>query len=566
MTNPRLRARTLCTCLATTLFAALAPAQETLIYRTPAGVEFRVSARGLESVRAANRDLATGHWAVFPAEPWFKEYKDLKGTVAIPKEKDLRRQFTPIDPRRARVTHTGGDLTCIYDYQFDGEDLTISARIENARPDVPLNLSGFTGLDFTFDTPPDGLMPVQHFSYFQAHGVGLCHPSHWMKIGGTWAADSSIGVGTSPANTGLARTLTLWDYDWSPTAREKSPKRRLIYIAASPVPPRGAATFDFKIRVSPTRDWKHLLEPYRDHFRKTFGPVQYKADYRWIATDYLNHSQKAISPTNPYGFHGGHRRIDTPEGAAKFCETVIAPLKENAGQGVIVWGQAGDDPRGGMYRPDFDILPPEVAAQLPTIINRFKNAGLKFGVTTRPRDMAVKLDWRRDQIISINPDDPGHRAMLLRRFENMTQKGCTLFYLDSFGDSFEDVKLMRFLRQNLGPDVLTFAEHQCDAIMPYSGGYSETSFYPAEADKPARYRLWSGTDAWQIYEWLTPGTQMAARLYETKGKLPATPEGGPDEWFLQHRITTLLPTGDVKRAPLIKQLWPRYANDQGAWR
>jgi hypothetical protein len=51
--------------------------------------------------------------------------------------------------------------------------------------------------------------------------------------------------------------------------------------------------------------------------------------------------------------------------------------------------------------------------------------------------------------------------------------------LDSFGNSLEDVKRMRFLRQKLGPDVLTFAEHQGDAILPFFGGYSETSL---EAD------------------------------------------------------------------------------------
>ena len=47
-----------------------------------------------------------------------------------------------------------------------------------------------------------------------------------------------------------------------------------------------------------------------------------------LATDYLNHSQQAVSPTNPYGFHGQHRRIDTPEGAKLFCDAVIPPLKD----------------------------------------------------------------------------------------------------------------------------------------------------------------------------------------------------------------------------------------------
>ena len=250
-----------------------------------------------------------------------------------------------------------------------------------------------------------------------------------------------------------------------------------------------AHTFDLRLRVSPNRDWQHLLEPYREHFQATFGAVRYQADYRWIATEYLNHSQQAVSVQNPYGFHG-HCRIDTPEGAAKFCDRVIAGLREGGGQGIIVWGQGGDDPRGAMYRPDFDVLPPEVEAQWPRLAERFQAAGLKLGVTARPRDMAVRLDWKTDEVIDINADNPGHRDMLGRRFDNMTRKGCTLFYLDSFGSSLEDVKLMRGLRERLGPQVLTFCEHQCDAIFPFSGGYSETTLNATES--PARYRLWSG--------------------------------------------------------------------------
>ena len=38
------------------------------------------------------------------------------------------------------------------------------------------------------------------------------------------------------------------------------------------------------------------------------------ADLDRIASDYVNKSQEAISPTNPYGFHDGARRIDTAEG------------------------------------------------------------------------------------------------------------------------------------------------------------------------------------------------------------------------------------------------------------
>ena len=522
-----------------------------LVYRTAAGVTFEVTSKGLTRIGFRDRDLARGEWSAFNAELWFTR-EGISGPV---KTGQLTEHAIEIlSPTHARVRQVKGDLLCVFDYTFDGEDATIQARLENNHDTAEMAVTGFTGLEFTFGRAPDGLMQEQHITYFQAHGIGLCHPSHYSRIGGSYARDDSVGVGLSPWRTGLARTLLLWDYtDWNPGKRETLPSRRLIYFVASPIPPLGARTFDLKLRVSPDRDWKHLLELYRAHFQATFGPVRYKPDPRWIATDYLNHSQAAISPSNPYGFQVGHRRIDTPEGARALCDAVIPVLKENDGQGLIVWGQGGEDPRGGMYRPDFDILPPEVETQWTRIIApRFRDVGVQLGVTTRPHDMAVKLDWKTDQIIEINPDDPGHRAMLLRRFQRMIDRGCTLFYLDSFGASFEDVKLMRWLRAQLGPDVHTYCEHQCDAIVPFSGGNSETT-YAEPGDKPPHYRLWSDVRTWEIYRWLCPGAEIAARLYEKKGQPPAGFET-VDQFYGRNGIIPLVPVNDFDRAPAIRAI------------
>lgn len=526
--------------------------QDRFTYRTAQGVLFEVTAAGLSRIEVAGRTLAAGGWSVFDAGGWFAK----EGSCGPVNARDFREcSIEVVSPARVIVRQRRDDGFAAFDYSFAGEDVTVSARVENRHEDRPVEVVGFGGLEFTFAKPPQGRMNEQHISYFKSHGIGLCHPSTFSPVGGSYAQDGSIGVGVSPWRTGLARTLILWDYtDWNPGKRDTLPSRRLLYFAPTPVPPRGAVTVDLRLRVSPDCDWKHLLEPYREHFQATFGKLQYRPDPRWIATDYLNHSQAAVSPSNPYGFHGGHRRIDTPEGAAKFCDAVLPVLKGNDGQGIIVWGQGGDDPRGGMYRPDFDILPPEVEAQWTGIIvPRFKEAGVRLGVTARPRDMAVKRDWKQDRIISINPDDSGHREMLWHRFDTMIRRGCSLFYLDSFGNSLEDVKLMRWLRGRLGPDVRTYCEHQCDAIVPFSGGYSETTLHAEPADAPPRYRVWSGVDQWEIYRWLCPGAELAARLHDTKGA-PPTGFETVDQFYGRHRIIPLVPVNDFARAPAIKAL------------
>ncbi len=544
-------------------FAAAAPGAPGVTHRTGSGVTYEVTAEGLSRIAVGDRTVAEGGWSCFNAEHWFRD-----GGSGEVDTKDLASKSVEALPGGgARVRHRRGDVVCTATYTFDGEDVLISARIENRHAAEPMNVTGFRGLTFHFDRPPEGLMQVQHISYFQAHGVELCHPGHWSKFGGSYAVDGSVGVGTTPLRTGLTRTLTLWDYaSWAQDKRAKLPKRRLIYFVVARVPARGANTFDVRLRVSPDRRREHLLAPYREHFRATFGEVRYEADARWIATAYVNRNQESISPANPYGLHGGFRRIDTDEGLDAFCETVIPALKEHGGQGVILWGQGGDDPRGAMYRPDFDVLPPEIEKRFPELCRRFAAAGLKVGVCTRPRHLAVRKTWRRDRIIDINPDDPGHRRMLLDRFKTMMDMGCRLFYLDSFGSRFEDVKLMRHLRAGLGRDVLTFAEHQCDAIMPYSGGYSETSFVlnPKAGGDP-HYRLWSGLRNWELYRHLAPGSQMASRLYRGDRDVPADHET-PAAFFYSRRITPLLPISGFRRLGETGKARRRFVDEQGRWR
>jgi hypothetical protein len=533
-----------------------------LVCRGPGDVVFEVTADGLSAIHVGDRQLASGGWSVFNAEHWFKD----AGTGEVQTKGFTRKSIEVLTPRHAVVRHVRGSVLCTAGYTFADEDVLISARVENGHPSAPLNVVGFSGLTFDFRRPPEGLMMVQHISYFQAHGVGLCHPGFWAKFGGSYALDGEMGVGTTPRRTGLMRTLTLWDYgSWAAEKRENDPRRRLLYFAVAPVPPRGARTFDFQIRVSTDCDRWHLLRPYREHFQDTFGEVRYRPDHRWLASDYVNKSQQAISPTNPYGFHGGARRIDTAEGVARFCDAVIPALKENGGQGVILWGQGGDDPRGGMYRPDFDVLPPEVEDNWPALAKRFAAAKLKLGVCTRPQHLAVRRDWRRDQIIDINPNDAGHRAMLWQRFQNMLDKGCTLFYLDSFGAGFEDVQLMRWLRNQMGADVLTFAEHQCDAILPFSGGYSETTFAAGKQGRPPHYRVWSGSGNWEVYQFLCPQAQLISRLYRIEAGVPDDFEP-PDEFFFRQRITPLLPVSDFRRAKALRAIQPNHVDAQGRWR
>ena len=123
------------------------------LHRSPQGVEFEVTTEGLSAIRAGGHALASGSWNVFNAEPWFKD----AGTGIVKTEPVDRRTLEVIGRHQVRTTHVGGQIVSTTAYAFDGEDVTISAQIENRHPDEPINVLGFSGLTFDFDRPPEGL-------------------------------------------------------------------------------------------------------------------------------------------------------------------------------------------------------------------------------------------------------------------------------------------------------------------------------------------------------------------------------------------------------------------------
>ena len=118
---------------------------EQLVYRTPQGVEFTITRKGLNSVRYQQRELAHGHWSLFNADAWFSK----KGEAAVKIGKVEESRCEPRGECEARVTHRQGDVSAIYDYSFEGEDLTISCHVEN-HADAAIGASGFGGLEFAF--------------------------------------------------------------------------------------------------------------------------------------------------------------------------------------------------------------------------------------------------------------------------------------------------------------------------------------------------------------------------------------------------------------------------------
>jgi hypothetical protein len=138
-------------------------------------------------------------------------------------------------------------------------------------------------------------------------------------------------------------------------------------------------------------------------------------------------------------------------------------------------------------------------------------------------------------------------------------QGFTAFYLDTFGNTLDDVKIMRFLREKLGPDIQTFAEHDCDVILLDTGLYENVRF----DKRTRRYRV-SGPS--EIYRWLVPdiATTTAVRVPDRE-----LPEGfeSPRAHLFRRRSTPLLADYLVaKHAPEVRALVDKHLDADWQWK
>lgn len=472
---------------------------------------YTVTEQGLSAIVLDGKRVARGGVYPFNATGWFNAEGSQHGVTDEPAGPAT---LSRVDDRTARVTQRRGHLDCVTEYAFDTQDVTVTVRVTNTHPTAPLEVLGIGGLFFDFDRVPDGYRPEQHYSYFRKpDGVRACHPGWFQRIGGTWAADDYYGVGTSPATVGRHRTLTLWYYeDWDPaTGQAKSKSRQLMHFVHVPTPPGGTNVYGFKIRVGRNRRLEHLLAPYKVHFDKTWGdaPRYEKDTAAWWACDFL-HDDKPGAPGNPHGFFP-HARLDREADAKLYAMTMVELLHRGGrpAAGLIIWAHYGSHPRGAMYREDVDAATPEVVEKhlRETVVPTLRKAGLRVGIAMRPADAMVPWTRTADGSVRLDPRVPGHTDLVLKRFAWATDMGFDAFYLDSFGDSLEDVELLRAVRAKLGPKVVTFAEHVSDAALLDTAIYSELTYLP---DGKLAFAL--GEQQWRAFRFLVPRATVACRL------------------------------------------------------
>jgi hypothetical protein len=529
-------------------------AQQPFTYTGKSGVAFTVTGDGLSRITLGGKVVARGGVRFFNPGA---QCPTIANGVKVADVANAT--VEPVDAATVRVRQVQGDVTVTYTYAFADEDVRIKAKVENNAPRDDLPMVGFTGLQFIFAKTPRGILcerPLAQLDardqWFRGGIIAQCHPSYAVPIGGCYQEDGALGVGGTPLNTGIAQTL-IHGLPVQPVDGQFA--RTLEYLQPRRVPREGAATVEFLLRVSANTDWKHLLAPYKAHFTATYGAVRYRSDNRPLVMHCVASSDYHVTPLNPLGYQGAD--FTTADGVNRYCDGMIAQMKKANAQGVVLWGLGGWEPRGAMFRTDFDVLPPAVDGQLPLLRKRFEEADMKLGLCTRPGEFTVRGTWGTDWTFLINPDDLQHlEAQVWVRFKRMIDKGFTCYYMDTFGNSYTDVLIMKFLREKMGPQIQTYVEHDCDAMLVFSGVFD----YIQWDDKAQQWSIGSPNP---IYQWLVPGVGSMIVVNTDDHTLKA--HGLPYEYAFAHRVSPTLLGGD-RYLPEIRASVEKYLDADGQWK
>ena len=224
----------------------------------------------------------------------------------------------------------------------------------------------------------------------------------------------------------------------------------------------------FVVRFAPANQPSaNVLRPYYEAYRKAHQSQKIWADRRPVGKLIIPGSPMHVTRHNPRGwFDEPSLKISTAEGRAtlreelmKLADQSIANLKDADAQGVIVWNI-----KGGHSFPDIPFGDPrrlaDIAPEMDTMADaffaRFREAGLRVGVTVRPSMVYYSKDRQRwthgdgyhdpehesfeQPLKGVSPQDIAARRVYPLA-ERLSAKiayakkrwGCTIFYIHDNG-------------------------------------------------------------------------------------------------------------------------------------
>lgn len=329
-----------------------------------------------------------------------------------------------------------------------GCDLAIELTnpTDQALPFPPINLHRFVFTDtwiWNFAGAPRPKLWTEPVAATVAHSA--TYPNEWyspaMVLGD---GQHTIGVAVlyDPVATDQFIKLELQGGPHAataPTAAGASPAGWDLRILPQGTLAAGASRqYTVTVRVlrcnaaDPAGAWLATLEPYRAHFRSTFGGVGYTRDPRPVMGASLAEDTQ-ISASNPRGFTYEHLRPDR-HGYRPWADYLIQSARARGYERVMLWAVSGL-----YYRNRQDNYPTDIFSGLQnqplldTIsdLRRIPAAGLTVGYWWG-NSMFFRERWDAGELTRVDVDNPQHVQLAMREFDSALSMNAKMIGLDSF--------------------------------------------------------------------------------------------------------------------------------------
>jgi hypothetical protein len=289
-----------------------------------------------------------------------------------------------------------------------------------------------------------------------------------LQLGFPWSFNS-------PANTVFPLTLN--------TGRVNSYPNQYLPINR-PIPAGGSDQYQFSLRFGPPGSTSmSLAGDVYQAYAAAFPSTLNWPDRRPIGALFLG-TDNTGWPTNPRGWlFDPTVDVTTPPGIAAlktrilaYADTSIGILQGMNAQGMVTWDIEGDQfahPITYIGDPTLTYtLAPEMTDIADAYFQKFRDAGLRVGVTIRPQQLVFPTTGPPQQVSVADPT----QLLINKVSYAINHWGATLFYVDSNVNANDpnpiDVNVFRTLT-TMFPGVLFIPEHANLQYYAYTAPYKE---------------------------------------------------------------------------------------------
>jgi hypothetical protein len=438
------------------------------------GLGFALGENGLTSLFYDDQQLLANGWSGnLRAVAETPKLQRADGAIVIPNDKPQ----TTLDAQGHAITqqYSWGVVECTYAQR--GNRLRFDLRVTNTSPGTVILALDLEIVELTFTTIPHGRVLDAGMwglggGWQPLHEIPLIAkpdqmpPAVFVQFGSGTLAFTNDGDPSGPDKSTVAVPYTT-----NPSTKRTYPFR----VSFPKITAARTARAEVSLRFGgPDLSAQELAGDVLQRFRDTYPYAVNWTDRRPIGALFLATSQKHPE-RNPRGWFLNATDVDvtTPEGLAKwrarlmkYADDSIKVLKDIDAQGMITWDPEGEefssatfygDPRlTSRLAPETDFTGGGALGALDEYFQKFREAGLKTGITLRPQAIEFKDGLPFQNIV----ENPTHE--LLDKIAYARKRwGCTLFYVDSSYDRIGPLNadILKTIA-DLYPDVLLLPENE----------------------------------------------------------------------------------------------------------